>query len=184
MTTILTVPPSLDDGTFEALLQPLAALPNDAKVLLDARHTRWSSPYGLVALLTLAQSRTGDRPQFIPPEDSNTASYWARSGFFRHAEKLFELTRPVPKSRTGDSNFFLELTPIAQTEDVQHVVAHIQERSAAIMETLGFPPSGSVGLLGRAVGELSEHHRTCRWRRAGLRCRRTIGRSGSAGAWW
>ena len=159
MTTILTVPQSLDDSTFESVLQPLAEVPDGSKVMLDARHTKWSSPYGLIALLTLGQAR-GDRPQFYPPEDANTASYWARAGFFRHAEKLFEFTRPVPKSRTGDSNFFLEITPIALSEDVQHVVQHIQERSKAIMETLGFPASGSVGfsvVLSESCQNIVEH---------------------------
>jgi anti-sigma regulatory factor (Ser/Thr protein kinase) len=159
VTTILAVPPSLDDGTFETLLQPLAALPEDAKVLVDARHTRWSSPYGLVGLLTLAQSRA-ERPQFIAPEDADTASYWARAGFFRHAEQHFEFLRPAPKSRTGDSNFFLEITPIAKTEDVQHVVAHIQERSTAIMQTLGFQPSASIGfsvVLSESCQNIIEH---------------------------
>jgi anti-sigma regulatory factor (Ser/Thr protein kinase) len=160
VTTILTVPPSLDDGSFETLLQPLAALPKDAKVLLDARHTRWSSPYGLVGLLTLGQSRTGERPQFIPPEDANTASYWARAGFFKYAEKHFDITRPVPKPRTGDSSALLEVTPIAQTEDVQHVVAHIQERSKVIMDALGFAPSHSVGfsvVLSESCQNIIEH---------------------------
>lgn len=159
MTTILTVPQSLDDSTFESVLQPLAEVPDGSKVMLDARHTKWSSPYGLIALLTLGQAR-GDRPQFYPPEDANTASYWARAGFFRHAEKLFEFTRPVPKARTGDSNFFLEITPIALSEDVQHVVQHIQERSKAIMETLGFPASGSVGfsvVLSESCQNIVEH---------------------------
>jgi anti-sigma regulatory factor (Ser/Thr protein kinase) len=159
VTTILTVPQSLDDSTFESVLQPLADVPDGSKVMIDARHTKWSSPYGLIALLTLAQAR-GDRPQFVPPEDTNTASYWARAGFFRHAEKLFEFTRPVPKSRSGDSNFFLEITPIALSEDVQHVVQHIQERSKAIMETLGFPASGSVGfsvVLSESCQNIVEH---------------------------
>jgi len=159
VTIILTVPPSLDDGTFESLLQQMAPLADDEKVLVDARHTRWSSPYGLIGLLTLAQSRA-ETPQFIPPEDPNTASYWARSGFFRHAEKFFDLTRPVPRSRTGDSNYFLEITPIARTEDVQHVVQHIQERSQAIMETLGFPPSGAIGfsvVLSESCQNIIEH---------------------------
>ena len=159
MTTVLTVPQSLDDTTFELVLQQHAAAPDGAKVMLDARHTKWSSPYGLIALLTLAQAR-GDRPQFYPPEDANTASYWARAGFFRQADKLFEFTRPVPKSRSGDSNFFLEITPIALSEDVQHVVQHIQERSKAIMETLGFPASGSVGfsvVLSESCQNIVEH---------------------------
>lgn len=159
MSTVLTVPPSLDDTSFESLLQARAALPEGMRVLVDARHTRWSSPYGLVGLLTLAQS-FGERAQFIPPEDPNTASYWARSGFFEHAETLYEFTRPVGKSRKGDSNFFLEVTPIAQTEDVQHVVAHIQDRSKAIMETLGFPPSSSMGfsvVMSESCQNIIEH---------------------------
>lgn len=159
MSTILAVPQSLDDASFESLCQALADLEPGSKAIVDARHTRWASPYGLVGLLSLFQSLT-ERPQFVPPEDANTASYWARSGFFRHAEQCAEFTRPVPKSRTGDSNFFLEVTPIAQTEDVQHVVAHIQERSAAIMETLGFPPSSSVGfsvVLSESCQNIIEH---------------------------
>jgi anti-sigma regulatory factor (Ser/Thr protein kinase) len=165
VTTVLTVPPSLDEGTFETLLQAVAAAPADTKVLFDARHTRWASPAGLIGLLSLGQSRT-DRPQFIPPEDTNTASYWARAGFFRHAEPLFEITRPVPRSRSGDSNFFLEITPIEKTEDVQHVVAHIQERSKAIMETLGFPLSGSIGfsvVLSESCQNIIEHSGASGW---------------------
>ena len=38
-------------------LEQLAPVAIDQKVLVDARHTRWASPYGLTALLTLAQSR-------------------------------------------------------------------------------------------------------------------------------
>ena len=34
------------------VLEQLAPIPLDEKVLLDARHTRWASPYGLTALLT------------------------------------------------------------------------------------------------------------------------------------
>jgi anti-sigma regulatory factor (Ser/Thr protein kinase) len=165
VTTVLTVPPSLDESTFETLLQAAAAAPAATKVLFDARHTRWASPAGLIGLLSLGQARA-DQPQFIPPEDSNTASYWARAGFFRHAEPLFEFTRPVPRSRTGDSNFFLEITPIEKTEDVQHVVAHIQERSIAIMETLGFPPSSSIGfsvVLSESCQNIIEHSNASGW---------------------
>lgn len=160
MTTILTVPNSLDDVSFESLLQPLAELPAGSKVVLDARHTRWSSPYGLIGLLTLAQAR-GDRPHFIPPEDADTVSYWARTGFFRHAEPLVEYARPVPtRFKSGDSNVFLEITPIAKTEDVQYVVSHIQERSAVIMETLGFPARSAVGfsvVLSESCQNIIEH---------------------------
>ena len=47
VTSVITVPPSLDDHSFEQVLEQLAAVPPDAKILVDARHTRWASPYGL-----------------------------------------------------------------------------------------------------------------------------------------
>ena len=57
MTTVITVPPSLDDQSIEQVLEQLAPLPADARILVDARHARWASPYGLTALLALAQTR-------------------------------------------------------------------------------------------------------------------------------
>ena len=56
MTTVIDVPQSLDDHTFEQILDKLATVPADAKILLDARRSRWASPYGLTALLALAQT--------------------------------------------------------------------------------------------------------------------------------
>ena len=53
MTTVVQVPPSLDDRTFEQVLDKVAPLAPDEKILIDARHTRWASPYGLTAMLTL-----------------------------------------------------------------------------------------------------------------------------------
>ena len=58
MTTVIAVPPSLDDETFEQVIEQVAPLSPEQRVLVDARHTRWASPYGLTALLTLAQTRT------------------------------------------------------------------------------------------------------------------------------
>ena len=57
MTTVINVPPSLDDATIEQVLDQVAPLPRDQKVLIDARHTRWASPYALTTMLTLGQSR-------------------------------------------------------------------------------------------------------------------------------
>ena len=84
MTKVIAVPPSLDDETFEQVFEQVAAVPADQKVLIDARHTRWSSPYGLTALLAVGQSRA-EQPAFAGPEAEDTASYWARAGFYRHA---------------------------------------------------------------------------------------------------
>ena len=73
MTTVINVPPSLDDVTFEQVLEQVANVPADEKLLVDARHARWASPFGLTALLTLAQSRT-ERAAFAPPEAEDTLS--------------------------------------------------------------------------------------------------------------
>ncbi|MGH7662817.1 MAG: hypothetical protein ACRENI_00740 [Gemmatimonadaceae bacterium] len=133
MTTVIPVPPSLDDSTFEQMLEQLAPLPLDEKILVDARHTRWASPYGLTALLTLAQSRA-ERPAFAAPEAEKTASYWARAGFFGHAEALFDMHGSVPRSRPhGESDVLLEITAVAGSEDVHDIVGRIQQRAQAIL---------------------------------------------------
>lgn len=134
MTTVITVPPSLDDHSFELLLEQLAPLPADEKILVDARHARWSSPYGLTALLALAQSRA-ERPAFAGPEAEDTASYWARTGFYRHAEAVYDLHGHVPRQRPspGESSVLLEITSVEKSEDVHQVVGRIQERSQQIL---------------------------------------------------
>lgn len=134
MTTVIAVPPSLDDETFEQVIDQVAPLPADRKILVDARHTRWASPYGLTALLTLAQTRA-ERAAFAGPEGEDTASYWQRAGFYRHAEELFEMHGYVPRGRNGagESNVLLEITPVVRSDDVHTVVERIQARAQAIL---------------------------------------------------
>jgi anti-sigma regulatory factor (Ser/Thr protein kinase) len=135
VTTVITVPPSLDDHSFEQVLEQVAPLPPDARILVDARHTRWASPYGLTALLTLAQTRT-ERPSFAVPELDETVSYWARAAFFQHAETVYDLRGMYPKRRdAGESNVLLEITPIAKSNDVHDIVKRVQERAQQIIKT-------------------------------------------------
>lgn len=134
MTTVVSVPPSLDDESFEQVIEQVATLPPDRKILVDARHTRWASPYGLTALLTLAQTRT-ERAGFTGPDAEDTASYWQRAGFYRYAEELFDLHGHVPRARNGpsESNVLLDITPVAKSDDVHLVVERIQTRAQAIL---------------------------------------------------
>jgi len=162
VTTVITVPPSLDDQSFEQVLEQLAPLPPDAKLLVDARHARWASPYGLTALLTLAQTRTV-KPSFTGPEAEDTASYWARTGFYRHAEQLFELHGHVPRGRPtgGESSVLLELTPVARSEDVHSVVDLIQQRAQQILvRELNLDPQSTMRFamtLSEACQNIVEH---------------------------
>ena len=145
MTSVIIVPPSLDDHAFEQVVEQLASIPHDAKLLVDARHTRWASPYGLTALLTLGQTRE-ERASFAVPETDDTASYWARTGFFKHADEIYDLRGAVPKARGGESSVLLEITQVAKSEDVHEVVGRIQQKAQLILsKELNIDAKATVG---------------------------------------
>ena len=145
MTSVITVPPSLDDHTFEQVVEQLASVPRDDKVVIDARHTRWASPYGLTALLTLGQTRP-ERASFTVPDAEETASYWARTGFFKFADEVFDLHGSVPKARGGESSVLLEITPIVRSDDVHDVVGRIQTKAQQILSReLSLDSKATVG---------------------------------------
>ena len=160
MTSVITVPPSLDDHSFEQVVEQLATVPPDAKLVVDARHTRWASPYGLTALLALGQAREV-RASFTAPETEETASYWARTGFFRHAEELYDLHGSVPKARGGESSVLLEITPVVKSEDVHEVVGRIQQKAQQILsKELNIDAKATVGFamtLSEVCQNIVEH---------------------------
>lgn len=160
MTSVITVPPSLDDHTFEQVVEQLASVPADAKLVVDARHTRWASPYGLTALLALGQTRE-TRASFTAPDAEETASYWARTGFFRHAEDIYELHGAVPKARGGESSVLLEITPVVKSEDVHEVVGRIQQKAQQILsKELNIDAKATVGFamtLSEVCQNIVEH---------------------------
>jgi len=161
VTAVITVPASLDEQSFEQVLEQVAPLPTDAKLLVDARHTRFATPYGLTGLLCLAQSRA-EKADFAPPADDEVKSYWSRSSFFRYAEELYTMRGTVPKGRVHqDSDTVLEVTPIAKSEDVHTVVERVKDRATHILTnklkletraTMGFTVS-----LSEACQNIVEH---------------------------
>ncbi len=161
MTTVISVPPSLDEHTFEHVIEQLAQTPEGSKILLDARHARWASPYGLTALLCVAQARN-ERIGFAVPENPDTVSYWSRTGFFRHAAELYELHGSVPRSRDAhESDVLLEITPITRSDDVHGVVGRIQQKAADILHgqlNLETAVTGSFGMaLSESCQNIVEH---------------------------
>ncbi|MBX9857880.1 MAG: ATP-binding protein [Gemmatimonadaceae bacterium] len=161
MTTVIAVPPSLDEQTFEQVFEQLAPVPDGEKLLIDARHARWASPYGLAALLCVAQSRH-ERADFAVPENPDTLSYWSRTGFFRHAAELYELHGHVPREREAhESDVLLELTPITRTDDVHGVVGRIQQKAADILHgqlNLDTAVTGAFGMtLSESCQNIVEH---------------------------
>jgi hypothetical protein len=161
VTTVISVPPSLDEQSFEQVIEQLAPLPEGGKILLDARHARWASPYGLAALLCVAQSRN-DRLAFAVPEHPDTLSYWSRTGFFRHAAELYDLHGSVPRARDAhESDVLLEITPITKSDDVHGVVGRIQQKAADILHgqlNLDTAVTGAFGMtLSEACQNIVEH---------------------------
>jgi anti-sigma regulatory factor (Ser/Thr protein kinase) len=160
VTSVITVPPSLDDHTFEQVVEQLATFPPDAKLLVDARHTRWASPFGLTALLALGQTRE-ERASFAAPETEETASYWARTGFFKHADAIYDLHGSIPKARGGESSVLLEITPVVKSEDVHEVVGRIQQKAQQILsKELSIDAKATVGFamtLSEVCQNIVEH---------------------------
>jgi len=161
VTTVISVPPSLDEHTFEQVIEQLANTPHGSKILLDARHARWASPYGLTALLCVPQARS-ERIAFTVPEHPDTVSYWSRTGFFRHAAELYDLHGTVPRSRDGhDSDVLLEITPITKSDDVHGVVGRIQQKAADILHgqlNLDTAVTGAFGMtLSESCQNIVEH---------------------------
>jgi anti-sigma regulatory factor (Ser/Thr protein kinase) len=153
VTTVIHVPQSLDDQTMEQVFEQLAAVPADAKVVIDARHARWASPYGLTALLCVAQSRP-TRMQFAVPEHADTLSYWSRTGFFRQADALYDIHGTVPRARDGHaSDVLLEITPIVQSDDVHGVVGRIQHKAADILHGQLGLDTAVTGAFGMTLSE-------------------------------
>lgn len=161
MTAVITVPSSLNDQTFEQVLEQLAPHPPEDKVILDARHCTWASPYGLTALLTLAQTRL-EKPTFLAPDDTDRSSYWARAGFFKYAEELYEIQGNVPRARSsGESDVLLEVTPVSKSQDVHDVVERIQKQAEVILTSkLHLEPRAMMGFsmaLSESCQNIVEH---------------------------
>ncbi len=161
MTAVITVPTSLDDLSFEQVIEQLAPHPPEDKVIIDCRHCAFSTPFGLTALLTLAQTRA-TKPTLLAPDDLDKSSYWTRAGFFKYAEDLYDIQGTVPRARSaGESDVLLEVQPIAESNDVHRVVEHIQVRAAQILTTrLHLESKATMGFtmaLSEACQNIVEH---------------------------
>ncbi len=142
MTQVLPVPDTLDDAGFETLVGAWAGL-SDGKVLVDARHVRWVSPYGVLGLLAVGAaslSRWGTRALLQLPGNRDVASYLARIRFYERAHEIFDFKAPVRRRSTGESDALLEITSIKSHQDVHSVVDSVRDRAAAILgRRLSYP---------------------------------------------
>ena len=171
MTRVIEVPASFDDRSFEQFAGAFGAWPPEEKILIDARGAQWSSPYGLLAMLTAGQALAeakAERPLFTVPLSEDVKRYWARAGFFKYAAELFELHGRVPKlSATGPSDVLLDVTPVRATEDVHEVVEKISQGASRILHgELGLEMKATLRFsmaLSEACQNIVEHAGTSGW---------------------
>lgn len=170
MTRIIEIPTSFDDRTFDAFAASFGEWPPEGRLLFDARGSQWASPYGLIGMLTAAQALAEarrDRPLFAVPQSDEVRRYWARAGFFRHAEDLFEIHGKVPKAPSGPSEGLLDITPIRVMKDVHDAVGRVSETATRILqEQLGIganeTPRFTVA-LSEACQNIVEHAGSGGW---------------------
>ena len=161
VTTVIAVPSSLDDLTFELVLDQLSAHPPEQKVTVDARHCTFATPYGLTGLLAIAQTRA-EKPVMLAPEGADCAAYWARTGFFRYAQELYDVQGAVPHPRSmAENDVLLEVTRVQAGENAHSVMKHIEERAQQIFtRRLNLEPRTTTGLasaVSAACENIVEH---------------------------
>lgn len=137
MSRVIEVPDVLDHKGFEVLIRALNEVTQEgaARVLFNAKHVRWTSPYGLIGLLAagrVARERTGFAPSIEAPDNREVRGYWERMDFWHVAPEVYDL-EPVPARAHGSSDALLEITPIRSHHDVHTVVERVRERAATIL---------------------------------------------------
>lgn len=170
MTRVVEVPTSFDDRNFDQFAGSFGSWPPEERLLFDARGAQWASPYALIGMLTAAQALAEakrERPLLAVPTSDEVRRYWARAGFFRHAERLFEVHGKVPKASSGPSDTLLDVTPINGFEDVHAAVEGIAEPAARILnEQLGIGVNETMRFsmaLSEACQNIVEHSGTGGW---------------------
>jgi hypothetical protein len=158
---VVEIPRYLDDKGLDAVATAMGTWPPQERLLFDARTTKWSSPYGFVALLTAGQALAelkAETPRLAVPDLEDVRSYWARAGFFKYAAEYFDLVGKVPRRAADESSDVL--VPVRQIrimDDVHSLVEGLGERvSRMLTEELGIAPSATPR-FGMALSEICQN---------------------------
>lgn len=171
MSRVVDVPDEMDHRGFEELIGELDAAFEDepGRILLNARHVRWVSPYGLIGLLAagrVVRDRTGHMPAIEAPESRDVRSYADFMGFWQAAEGIFDVPAAEPRTH-GTHDALLEITPIRSHRDVHAVVERVRERAAAILEKrLHYPKPAVIQfsvMLSEVCQNIIEHSDADGW---------------------
>ncbi|UCF21152.1 MAG: sensor histidine kinase [Gemmatimonadota bacterium] len=159
MTVVIQLPETLDEHGFEGLVAGWAAA-EGGHLLLDARHVRWVSPFGIVGLLAAGagwQGRWGERPRIQMPENEEVISYLGRVGFFEAARAVFDLPERPRRRVGGDTDRLLEVTPIRSHQDVHDVIDNVADRAALILGNRLEYPAAAVTNFSLILSEVCQN---------------------------
>jgi anti-anti-sigma regulatory factor len=142
MDRTIVPPPSLDESSFERLMQQMRGsgqMP-PGRIIIDLEHLRFIDPYGMVGLLALARflRQHAFEPVLVLPRSDEVMNYLDRMDFSRHAQGLcsMDLVTLWPEgeyTRSAHSDVLLEITPIARSEDIHFIVDRVRERAQTIL---------------------------------------------------
>jgi len=175
LSQVIEVPEDLNHRSFEQLIGALnrstltPGAEGPKRVLFNARHMRWISPYGMVGLLAagrVASDRTGVPPSIEAPDNRDVRSYMDRMDFWPAAADVFEIESGPSRARAS-TDALLEITSIRSHHDVHAVVERVRERSRAILESKLHYPTASVipfsVMLSEVCQNILEHAETDGW---------------------
>ncbi len=147
MTSVVTIPATLDDVSFESVSAQMTSHGPNEPLVIDARHCTFSTPFGMTALLTLAQTRA-EKPALLLPEAADTLRLWTRFGFIQQAESVYAISGALPDVLLGNTNnVFIEVTRLAKNAGALNVVERTQERLVAMFtNTLQMELPLAIGL--------------------------------------
>ncbi len=160
---VLPLPTTLDADSLEEVLEAAVEV-GEGKVLVDGRHLRWVDPPGMVGLLALGawlREHTGHSARLQLSEGSEVVGYLGRMGFHRQAQDVFELGGPGSRSRSGESDVLLEVTPIQENDHIHAMVDRVQSRAGHLLSrSLGYPATAVVQfsvILSEVCQNILEH---------------------------
>lgn len=171
MSIVVEVPEDMNHKGFEDLLVELdrAFAAGAERIVLNAKHVNWVSPYGLIGLLAVGRvirDRTGHAPSIERPDNNDVRSYWDFMGFWQAAQGIFD-TGAAPPRIFGPHDALLQITPIRSHQDVHTVVERVRERAASILEKrLHYPKPAVIQfsvMLSEVCQNITEHSDADGW---------------------
>lgn len=150
---VVPVPAALDDRSLDQLAAGLPDWPPRSRLLIDAHATKWASPAGFVALLSLGQALQELRlpkPGLNLPQADHVTSYWGLAGLIEHAAAYYELYGKIPRQRSEHApGVLIPVTPIREAEDVHGVIEAVDDRLTHLLVS-------ELGLAANVVGGFSQ----------------------------